>query len=536
MKKRIFPVIALLLAVSIFLGGCGVLGSVLANVLFARTVGYDDMQYTRPDMTNIEQVLQESCALALEETDIDTVVDGIWNFYNVYDDFYTNLNLAFIGYCRDLSDLYWQDEYAYCSEQSATVDAGLDSLYRALAKSPIRDTLETDEYFGAGYFESYEGESIYDEFLLLLMEQEAQVELRYQQINGDAADSEYYSETYFSTYGAQMAQVYVELIGVRQQIADYLGYDSYVQFAYDYYYTRDYTPEQALAYTADIRAELSPMYVQMCKGAYGDVTIDYCTSSQMLSYLESATKSMGGTVYQAFRAMKKGKLYDITYSEKKYASSFEVYLNTYNSPYVFLCPTGGEYDKLTFAHEFGHFCCDYATYGGANQGIDVAEIFSQSMEYLSLCYSNGVDELKKWKMLDCLSVYVEQAAYAAFEHQVYSLTGDELTVENVQALYADVIESFGMNTDGWDSRDYVCITHFYQSPLYVISYVLSNDAALQIYELETEQTGQGLDCYVQNMTSTQPYIMAFLEEAGLESPFADGRLTKVKQTLQKAWQ
>lgn len=531
MKKRMTALLALVLTLSIVLSGC----SLITGMLIGRLTGYDDMQYTRPDMEKFEQVLADSCAMALEETDIDTLINGIFEFYAVYDDFATNMNLAYIRYCGDLTDIYWQNEYAYCSEQSATVDAGLDSLYRALAKSPLRDELETEEYFGAGYFDSFEGETIYDEYLLSLLEQEAQLQLRYQDINGEAVDTEYYSDDYFSEYGTQMAQVLLELVELRQQIAAYLGYDSYVQFAYDYYYMRDYTPEQALAYTADIRATLGQMYNELYDSDDFVLELDACTQSQMLAYVEPAAKSMGGTVYQAFRDMKKGNLYDITYSENKYAASFEIYLSTYNVPYVFVCPTGGEYDKLTLAHEFGHFCCDYASYG-FDQGIDVAEIFSQGMEYLSLCYTDDVGHMEKYKMFDCLCTYVEQAAYASFEHQLYGLTGDELTLENIQTLYTDTLTAFGMDTEGWDCRDYVCITHFYESPLYVISYVLSNDAALQIYEMELAQAGQGLECYVKNMTSQQTYILAFLEEAGMESPFADGRLTKVKQTLQKALQ
>jgi hypothetical protein len=70
--------------------------------------------------------------------------------------------------------------------------------------------------------------------------------------------------------------------------------------------------------------------------------------------------------------------------------------------------------------------------------------------------------------------------------------------------------------------------------MYVISYVLSNDAALQIYEKEIQQQGSGLACLETSLTSSQPYILAFLEEAGLESPFTTGRLIRVRQTLETA--
>ena len=107
-------------------------------------------------------------------------------------------------------------------------------------------------------------------------------------------------------------------------------------------------------------------------------------------------------------------------------------------------------------------------------------------------------------------------------------------MEGIQALYEEVCVAYGLDVPGWDGRDYVCVPHFYESPLYIISYVLSNDAALQIYEMEQQKQGSGLACFEANLTSSQPYILAFLEEAGLESPFATGRLIQVRHTLETA--
>jgi hypothetical protein len=62
--------------------------------------------------------------------------------------------------------------------------------------------------------------------------------------------------------------------------------------------------------------------------------------------------------------------------------------------------------------------------------------------------------------------------------------------------------------------------------------VVSNDAALQLYQMEKAQASSGLICLRENMTTQQGYFLAFLREAGLKSPFADGRILEVKETLQ----
>ena len=521
-------VIAVCLALSFMLSGC----SILDIFWGADLVPYNQMEYVRPNMVEFTQVLDSSCAIALEETDLRKLEDAIWAFYDVYDAFYTNMGLAMIAYCRDLTDIYWESEYTYCASHSATVDAGLDQLYRHLAQSPLRHTLEGEDYFGEGYFDSYEGESVYDEQLTQMLNAEAELCARYQSINGEASAVTYYSEEYFEIYGSQMATVFLELVQLRQQIAAYLGYDSYPEFAYDFYHMRDYTPQQAISYLADVRAELVPLYRKLSQSDFVNQELPAVTEGETYQYVKKMAKNMGGTIDSAFSDMSSAGVYDISYGVNKYAASFELYLTTYYTPYIFLNPTGTDYDKLSFAHEFGHFCTDYVNLGGSMHGVDVSEIISQGMEYLSLIYADAPETLQRIKLTDCLNVYVEQAAYASFEHQVYQLTGEDLTVEGIQSLYQQICVSYGLDSTQWDAREYVCIPHFYESPLYIISYVLSNDAAFQIYEMELQQKGSGLACLENSMVSSSYYFLDFLQQTGIESPFATGRLMKVRQTLE----
>ena len=533
MKKTILCIVAVCLAVCILLSGCaginfvGYFQQLAALISGGAVTPFSQMEYTRPDMAYFRKTLDTCCAAAESETNLDAMVDTIYQFYGVYDAFCTGLALSMIHYSQDQTNGYWAEEYQFCTGNSAEVDAGLDRFYRVLAKSSLRDALEGEDYFGPGYFDSYDGESIYDAYFTDLLNQEAALENEYYSLIASAGENFGYTQSFYDTYGCQMAEIFVELIQVRQAQADYAGYDSYPAFAYDFCHARDYTVEQATAYIADIRAELAPLYRQVLRDP--DITLYTCTEEEMFAYVQTMASSMGGQIATAFATMNSAGLYDITASADKLDASFEIYIRDYYSPFVFVNPAGNEYDKLTFAHEFGHFCSDYVSWG-SGAGVDVAEIFSQGMEYLSLCYGQKNENLTQLKLLDSLCIYVEQAAYASFEQQVYGLEGDALTVENVQALYEKVCADYGLE-GGWS---YVFITHFFTEPMYVISYVVSNDAAMQLYQMEQESNGAGLTCLTSNLATTQPYFLAFLEEAGLESPFAHGRIQSVKETLQSA--
>ena len=128
MKERYLRFLALVLALVMLLCGCtNPLEAFIqqAEMIYDTIVAFDQvvqredawqntneplsqMVYTRPDMQMLEQVLQESCQIAREETDLETVMDAVYDYYDIYDRFDTDLALADIHYCCDVTDIYWQ--------------------------------------------------------------------------------------------------------------------------------------------------------------------------------------------------------------------------------------------------------------------------------------------------------------------------------------------------------------------------------------------------------------------------------------------
>ncbi len=550
MKKRYLRFLSLMLILAMLLSGCGrsIADAIhrrdeLLNGIHEETQAqqeepaqsqketFSQMEYDRPDMQAMEEALAESCRIAREETDREKVLQAVYDFYDIYDRFYTDFALADIHYSCDLTDTYWQEEYDFCLEQTSVADAGLDELYCALAESPIREELERG-YFGEGFFESYDGESIYDDAFLTLLEQEAQLQSEYQQILAAGGDMETYSEAFLDQNAEPLAQVLVDLVLVRRQLAQETGYENYSDFAYDFYHYRDYTAQQAKAYMEQIPVVMGDIYRKVNASQVWSLGYDYCAEEDTFSYVQTAAENMGKTTARAFAELEKRELYHIDYSPNKAEGAYEMYLWSYGCPFVYMSPYQDQTDKLSFAHEFGHFLNDY-TCKGSYVGTDISEIQSQGFEYLSLCYGENTAELESYKLADSLCTYVEQAAYALFEQKLYEMKEDALTVENVMALYEETGLAFGFDSWNWDRRDFVLINHLYTEPMYMISYVVSNDMAMQIYQMEKESTGAGLRTYELCLKSQDSYLLAFAQEYGLESPFAPGRLEQARDTLQE---
>ena len=523
MKRIKFKLIALILVVAMLFSGCALdfIGyfNQLANVF--RPVTFENMTYTRPDPALLEDALS-TCLTSAGGKNLDRLLSDISSFNSICSRFQTHYYLAYIHYSIDTTDAYWAEEYNYCSRFSPTIQASVDELMYALADSPLREKLEADEYFGAGYFDQYEGESLWTDEFMDLKNQETELINQYYALSSA-------TQTDYTTL--QMEQLYVALVQVRQEMATEAGYDSYAAFAYDFTYNRDYTPAQANALVSDIRKELVELYKSV---AGSRLWFGMTTSSEeeTFSYVQSMSQSMGGMVQSAFSAMEYGGLYHISYGENKINASYTTYLPDYQVPFVFMNPTMTSYDHLTFAHEFGHFCNYYAT-GGANGSVDVAEVFSQGLELLSTFYADGGKEIEQIKLADALGSYIDQSFLSDFENRVYQQNPQDLTIEKVRQLYSQTAKDFGL--DGAVAPNgYIIIPHLFTSPMYVISYVVSQDAAMQFYQLEKEKSGEGLSRYEENLASTQSGYLAFLQEAKLESPFTEGHVAQLRKVFENA--
>lgn len=513
--------LALFLCCALVLCGCTGAKNALG---FHGVVDFEDMTYVRPDMDQVAATARAAIDAAEENRSADAILEAVWDYYEVYNSFLTNFNLAYIRYHGDLNDFYWQKEQAYCAEKMVQLDLYLEDIYNALAACDARQELE-EEYFGAGWFDGYTGEGLYDEELVALLEREQELVAEYYVLVGRDAGDE---EAWLDAHALSAARILESLIRVRQSIAACAGYDSYPDFAWDYYYDRDYSPAQAKSYLEEIREKLVPVYRSMNAADVWEPGTQPCGEQEVFDYVKTAAKAMGGKTEEAFRLLEQAGLYDIRTSGNKSGLSFEVYLPDYYEPFVFISGTGTRYDCLTFAHEFGHFANDYAS-GGNIAGVDVTEVFSQGMEYLSLCYADADRAFLDMKLADSLSVYVEQAAYAEFERQMYELSGLKLTAGNLLKLYAQIGRDYGFDSMDWDPRDMATVPHFYSNPMYVISYVVSNDAAMQLYELELQTSGAGRDCFEANLDTQEAGFLAFLDAAGLQSPF--GRVDAVRDLL-----
>lgn len=572
MKKKLTAIISLMLA-ALMLSSCAVadalplpgrlLGGIIEGISNALSgsaegVPFSEMEYVRPDMDAIgERIIAATDALE-SNASYPRISDKITQCITDYYDFQTAYALADIHSCLDATDEYWAEEYSYCTESSAELQQLFDELCYACAASKRAERIERD-FFWEGFCEDYADpeDSIYTDEAVELMQREAGLLSEYRTalaapvIIVDGEELDYYTALYecedageynrlfmeyYYQYNEYLADIYIRLIRVRRELAEEMGYASYRDMQFDYAFSRDYTPEQAERYIEDIRTYAVPVYLSAAPYYY----LYDVQEEDLEAIVGSAAAAMGGCIEDTFSFIYDCGLYDLSYSDFKANMSFTTYIPNYDAPYVFVDPQGSEADILTFCHELGHAADAWYNYN-ADESLDLSEVFSQSLEYLMPAYmsdsldSETIDELYRMKMYDTLECYVQQSSFAQFENEVYAMNDDELSAESINALSLRLAREYGYLAEGYEdyyALSWIDIVHFFEYPFYVISYPVSCDVALQIYELESEEPGAGLDKYLELLPRGAVTLVQAAEEVGLESPFAGGRVERAIRAVE----
>ena len=573
---RKIRMIALLLCAALLLTGCSGV-DILQQVMnggadpFAELMremsGYEPlvpfsrMTYAHPDEAALQELFDTAAELAEEGNNVNALMDAIDAAFVAYDDFYTQSTIAMIHADSDLTDEYWQEEYAFCDRLTSQAEQWMEQMLRACALSKLRPRLEREGYFYPHELDAYEDSDSYNDEMVALYQRESELVNDYRalcadpeilldgetvKLNDYLAKEDLGEDAYNEAYLAYLqqineaaAEIYCELVLLRRQIAEKSGFEDYESFQYDYY-GREYTPEDAGKYLNEIRDVLGPYRRELVEqGEYEAITYPAMTESRLMSTLEKAMEQLDPIASEAFSFMKEYELYNVSASLKKSANAYTAYLYSYGVPYLFVNTYSDVEDTLYTAHEFGHFLAAYEN-GIVNVALDLEETYSQGMEYLvlqnleSILDDSQYEALSRIKLLDTLDTYAAQAAYAAFEQAVYALPEEDLNAETINELSRTLMEEYGYAGDGeeYNRLHWTQVAHLYEMPFYMLSYCVSVDSAVQIYEKAIVDADDAWDAYSTLLYIPDYSFLDALEEAELASPLSEGRAEAVKTLLE----
>ena len=350
--------------------------------------------------------------------------------------------------------------------------------------------------------------------------------------------------------------LYAEMVQNNNEIAKLLGYDNYLEYAYENIYDRDYSYEDIDAFVDYVKKYIVPAYNTVNTkwdsiSGYTDADIETYYGVVKYSFFENALPNELFNDYIDLMDMAFTSNPDkqISFSDNlnNLMSDGNLFRGTYAGAYVTFIRDGqipiayfgkGYDSALTVSHEFGHYMNDVYNLSEYSQSYDLLETHSQGQEMLFIYFiedyigTKAYELVETYQLLSTLSTIVASVQVDCFERAIYLdyydgpnseviMADGTITADEYDLLYASISEELGIMKD-YRMDEYWRYGMTISSPCYYISYAISGINAIQIYaEAQNDSFESAKDCYLKLFTYTdenpEMTLEEILEYAGLYS-------------------
>ena len=371
--------------------------------------------------------------------------------------------------------------------------------------------------------------------------------------------------------GSEVPTLYAEFVANNTQIAEGLGYENYLEYAYGEIYGRDYTYQDAAQFVEYVKEYLIPIYNAtyskwntIRSGWVSQSTLDTYYSVLNGSFFEDAyaNKLFNDYIDDMHMAFTSNADKKISFSDLlnnlivdgnmfrgDYEGAYVDYIYGLNLPIAYF---GAGYDSASIvAHEFGHYVNAVYNEEKYDQSYDLCETHSQGQEMLFLHYmknclsADAFNLVETYSLLVAIETVVLSTQVDCFEQAIYLnryegpgankiMADGKITADEYDAVYAGISQYLGIKEEYRVDVYWRYVTT--SSPCYYISYAVSGVNALQIYARAMEQGFESAkESYLKLITYTDVDSEMTTEEtliyAGLTSYIDKQTFTQIQRCL-----
>lgn len=340
-----------------------------------------------------------------------------------------------------------------------------------------------------------------------------------------------------------LGPIYVELVQIRDRIAKLNEYDTYVEYAYEETYGRDFTAEDAQAFCEAVKRISEDAYDEVTHGSSSRISISASMKpAQLLDALGTAARELDPEIYEHWVFLTENKLYDIGSESTRIDACFSTYFQSTETPFIF-CKTGGRFrDFTSLSHEFGHFI-NFHNKKEDNvllcpDRFDLSEIHSNGLELLMTntyptLFGIQANKAAKSEVADALQGILDGCLYDEFQRRIYA--DPSMTAEQIRDLFYDLCVEYGKDENEWElNYDWLFVPHNFSSPLYYLSYAVSGISALEIWSTSQRDVQAGLALWkeVLSYSDNDKGYLEVVKACGLHPiTDADGVLSILEEAL-----
>lgn len=518
---------------------------------------YEEMEaaYYHYDPTEFMEGLDELLLLAGEEENGQAVIDQYEALKDEYTEAITLVYIASNASQRDVTDSQWAAEYMYVNGTVTQMSDEFCITVRDALQQPGGEALA--DYMGedlAAEFAEYE-EMTQEQFAY--SEEQSALVLEYHTrqsqaayltvlVNGEEMNQTELTDAYLAgdlddiaflaaaselekAQNEYLGEIYLELVELRKDLAELMGYDNYGDLMYESY-GRDYTQESIQEFADAVKESLVEPYIGLQRlidpmAACLNQAYPY---QEVFDIMVEYLPEISTELEESFQYLLRNELYDLEYSETKTTGAYTAPLMEYGAAYIYMQPIGNAYDfSGSLIHEFGHFNAFYHNeiewYESMN--LDIAEVHSQGLEALFLNYYDSIfgDEaqtMREFVLMNLLAACIQGCLVNELETYVYAT--EDVTLEQINTKFMELAKDYGLvdeTNPNTELYTWCSIPHLFQSPCYYISYATSVAAAFEIWELSLQDYEEAADAYLLFTSyGFESGYLDTLEQAGLGNP------------------
>ncbi|MDF2649543.1 MAG: oligoendopeptidase family [Paenibacillus sp.] len=460
---------------------------------------------------------------------------GLWLSRKNMDQYLDMLtDLAYIRFLTDTSNTFYKNAVHTDSIEEPQIkllrkecdDVILDSPYTEGIKAEFGDKIIQDMRIRR---------SLSKENATSLLLEESQLSIEYNQLVSSGKSNEVIS--------SELDDIYNNMINVRTNLAQRLGFDSYIEMAYHIQGRIDYSREDISSFRSQVLDVITPACVVFEKDRRDDESVPFSAVGNIAQNVRNIFHEISQESGAFIDFIYDHELLDLEPRPSKRPFYCCCMLSHYKSPFIISDLKGQGNDTMAFIHELGHGFAFYTAarsqklYEYHRSTVSINEVHSRTMEffsypYLELIVGEQKELFRRNHLYELLRYLPYRCAIDEFEHIVHENTA--LTKAQRCELWREIElkympwrarsshESVKRGTS-WHNQP-----HLFNSPFSYIDYNLAQMSAFEFYgrsKLNYQETWKDYVAFCSQGGSTN--YLNLLAAGSLTSPFSIGTVADI---------
>lgn len=551
---------------------------------------FQDYKYERPNYEEIKKSFLDLVNKMKSAEDYKAQHGYIMDLNNIRKHIETMSTIASIRNSINTADEFYEKETSYWDEYGPLYTELNSDFYNAITSSKFKENIIND--FSEQFYKicEYSLKSFSPEIIPQLQEENklmsrytkllasAKINFNEEELNlsglykymlsqdrkvREESSKAYYS--YFDIHEEEFDEIYDNLVKIRHDIAEKLGFSNFTELGYIRMYRTDYNPEMIV----NLRKQVLEYIVPLCNKLYEKQAKRLCLDKltyidENLEFLDGNPIIKGYSAYiiengikmynelsketkEFFDFMLENNLMDLETKHNKSAGGYCTYIPDYKAPFIFSNFNGTSEDMDVLTHEAGHAFQLFMSRDIDMQEInfptlDSCEIHSMSMEFITYPWMNiffkeDTDKYKFAHLCSAIKFLPYGVVVDEFQHIVYdnpNMSKDERKVvwRNLEKKYLphrDYEENKILEKGCWFFKQ----GHIFKDPFYYIDYVLAQICAFQFLKKMEESRKEGWEDYLKicKVGGTRSFLQ-IVKTGNLISPFDDNCIEFIINNLE----